>query len=469
MKSNIVIKGAREHNLKNVSLEIPRNSLVVVTGLSGSGKSSLAFDTIYAEGQRRYVESLSAYARQFLERMEKPDVDYIEGLSPAISIEQKTTSRNPRSTVGTVTEIHDYLRLLFARAGLVHCHGCGREIASQTVSQMVDRVMELPEKTRIQVMAPVVKDRKGEYRKELDGFRSKGFVRVRVDGELLDLAEEIKLDKKRKHTIDLVLDRLIIKEGLQRRLADSLELALKMGEGVVLVEIPGGEKFLFSEKFSCVHCDISYPEIAPRMFSFNNPHGACQTCAGLGVTRNMSPDLVVPDQSLSLRDGAVSPWSSKTAVYYGQMLESLAKHYGFSMTVPFKKLSKKARNLVLYGSGEEIIKFKLKKEGRLHAYEGSFEGVLPNLKRRYEETESHYIREEMEQYMLRSTCEKCDGKRLRKEALAVRVGDLSIDMVSALSVDDAFSFFKSLKLDKQRLNIARRVLKEISERLGFLK
>ena len=469
MKNTIRVKGAREHNLKNIDLVIPRDKLVVITGLSGSGKSSLAFDTIYAEGQRRYVESLSAYARQFLEQMEKPDVDYIEGLSPAISIEQKTASKNPRSTVGTVTEVYDYLRLLFARVGTVTCHGCGREISSQTVSQMVDAVTALPEKTKLLILSPVVKDRKGEYRKELESYRAKGFVRVRVDGEMCDLGDEIKLDKKKKHTIELVIDRLVMKEGLEGRLADSLELAINMGEGVALVNIPGEKReMIFSEKFACVHCNISYPEITPRMFSFNNPHGACQECSGLGKLRLITEELVAPDKTKSLNEGAIRPWGKKTAVYYRAMMEAVASHYGFSIDKPFSKLPKKFRNIILYGSGEEELEFTLKKENRRHQYVASYEGVIPNLTRRYHETDSAWIREEIEEYMTLAPCDKCDGKRLRPEALAVHIDSRTIIDMSTLSIKDAVIIFNKLDLGDQRMVIAKRIIKEIVERLGFL-
>ncbi len=469
MKNQIIIKGAAEHNLRNIDLTIPRDRLVVITGVSGSGKSSLAFDTIYAEGQRRYVESLSTYARQFLEQMEKPEVEYIEGLSPAISIEQKSTSRNPRSTVGTVTEIYDYLRLLFARVGEVHCFKCGRRISSQTVGQMTSRIMEAPEGSRIQILSPVVRDRKGEYRKEFDQFRSKGFVRVRVDGEMRDLGEEITLDKKKKHTIELVIDRLVIKKGLRKRLADSLELALGMSGGVVLADVNSKSELLFSERFACVHCDISYPELTPRMFSFNNPHGACQTCSGLGVKKVISPDLVVPDQSLSLRDGAIRPWSSKTAVYYNQMIESVAAHYKISMTTPFRKLSKKTQKIILYGSDGEDVKFYYEKQNRRHYFKGAYEGVIPNLERRYVETDSESVRMDLEDYMRRERCQSCDGKRLRDEALAVTIGGRSIMEVSAFSVKNALDHFNHLSLDRKQLHIGRRIIKEIVERLGFLK
>ncbi|MGK7346142.1 MAG: excinuclease ABC subunit UvrA [Candidatus Nitrospinota bacterium M3_3B_026] len=467
MKDQILIKGAREHNLKDIDLAIPRDKLVVVTGLSGSGKSSLAFDTIYAEGQRRYVESLSAYARQFLELMEKPDVDYIEGLSPAISIEQKTTSKNPRSTVGTVTEVYDYMRLLFARVGVVHCHECGREISSQTVQRMVDKVSALPEGTKIHVLAPVVRDRKGEYRKELESFRAKGFVRARVDGKTRELAEDIVLDKNKKHTIEIVVDRLVIRAGVERRLADSLELALGLADGVARIDAEPGGEMIFSERFACAHCGISYPEITPRMFSFNNPHGACPECDGLGVKRTISPDLVV-NPGLSLADGAVRPWSRETAVYYRQMLKAISAHYGFPMEKPFRRLPKKAREIILYGAGEEIIKFRFEKNGRKRVYDGTYEGVIPNLERRYRETDSEYVREEIEDYMLLLPCETCGGRRLRREALGVTIGGKSIMEVSAMSVREAEVFFSGLRLDRQRRLIGRRVLKEIVERLGFL-
>tara|TARA_B100000959_G_scaffold152202_1_gene159544 strand:- start:19958 stop:22783 length:2826 start_codon:yes stop_codon:yes gene_type:complete len=469
MKNSIIVKGASEHNLKNIDLTIPRDRLVVITGVSGSGKSSLAFDTIYAEGQRRYVESLSAYARQFLEQMEKPEVEYIEGLSPAISIEQKTTSRNPRSTVGTVTEIYDYLRLLFARVGDVHCYNCNQPISNQTVQQMVDRVLALPKGSKIQVLAPVIRGRKGEYRRELDEFRSKGFVRIRVDGEMRDLSEDIMLDKKKKHDIELVVDRLIIKTSLGNRLADSIELALTMADGLALVNLDKNKDLLFSERFSCGHCDISYPDLEPRLFSFNNPHGACSNCSGLGVKRIMSCDLIVSDASLSIKDGAINPWSRDTAIYYKQMLTSVADHYNFSIETPFNKLSKKHRDIILYGSGSEEIEFYYKKQNRRHYYKGVYEGVIPNLERRYHETGSNNIMEELEDYMRLEPCEVCEGQRLRPEALAITVGGKSIMEVSQYSVKGALQYFSDLKLNNKQIHVARRVLKEIVERLGFLK
>ncbi|HLA47789.1 MAG TPA: excinuclease ABC subunit UvrA [Nitrospinota bacterium] len=474
----IIIKGAKEHNLKNIDLEIPRDKLVVITGLSGSGKSSLAFDTIYAEGQRRYVESLSAYARQFLEQMEKPDVEYIEGLSPAISIEQKTTSKNPRSTVGTVTEIYDYLRLLYARIGKVYCYKCGREIASQTVQQIVDRVKTLPEKSRIQILSPIVRDRKGEYKREFENMQRQGFVRIRVDGKMREITEKIELDKNKKHTIEVVVDRIIIKEGVERRLADSIELALKMADGIVVVTVDNKEELLFSEKFACLYCGISYPDFTPRMFSFNSPHGACSECDGLGMDMNIDPDLVVPDNEKSLREGAIKPWEKKTSVYFYQMLQCLAEHYNFSLDTPFKNLDlsqkvligdKKLQNIILYGSGTEQIRFFYERDNRRHFYKAEFEGVIPNLERRYRETDSEYMREEIHQYMSMTPCPLCKGARLKPESLSVKVGEKSIIEFTALSIKEAMGFLDSLSLTEQEYTIARRILKEIKERLGFMK
>ena len=474
----IIIKGAKEHNLKNIDLEIPRDKLVVITGLSGSGKSSLAFDTIYAEGQRRYVESLSAYARQFLEQMEKPDVEYIEGLSPAISIEQKTTSKNPRSTVGTVTEIYDYLRLLYARIGKVYCYKCGRAIASQTVQQIVDRVKSLPEKSKIQILSPIVRDRKGEYRKEFENLQRQGFVRVRVDGKMREITEKIELDKNKKHTIEAVVDRIVIKEGIERRLADSIELALKMADGIVIVTVDDKDELLFSEKFACLYCNISYPDLVPRMFSFNSPHGACPECDGLGTDMHIDADLIIPDKSISLRDGAIKPWEKRTSVYFYQMLQCLSDHYGFSLDTPFMDLdlspkasigNKKIQDIILYGSGDEQIKFFYERDNRRHFYHREFEGVIPDLERRYKETESEYIREEIQEYMSMTPCPACKGARLKPESLSVKVGGKSIMELTALSVREAIDFFNSLSLTEQEWTIARRILKEIKERLGFMK
>jgi len=465
----IIIKGAKEHNLKNIDLEIPRDKLVVITGLSGSGKSSLAFDTIYAEGQRRYVESLSAYARQFLEQMEKPDVEYIEGLSPAISIEQKTVSRNPRSTVGTVTEIYDYLRLLYARIGKVHCYKCGREIASQTVQQIVDRVKSLPERTKLQILSPIVRDRKGEYKKEFENMQRQGFVRVRVDGKMMELTEKIELDKNKKHAIEIVVDRIIIKEGIERRLADSIELALKMAEGIAIALVDDKEELLFSEKFACLYCNISYPDLAPRMFSFNSPHGACPECDGLGTDMHIDAELVIPDKNLSLRDGAIKPWERKTSVYFYQMLQCLSEHYGFNLDTPFKDLDKKIQDIIFYGSKDEQIKFFYERDNRRHFYHTAFEGVIANLERRYKETDSEYMREEIQEYMSMTPCPVCNGLRLKPESLSVKIAGKTIIDVTALPVKDAIGFFNSMPLSEQEYTIARRILKEIKERLGFMK
>jgi excinuclease ABC subunit A len=468
MSDKIIIRGAREHNLKNISVEIPRDRLVVITGLSGSGKSSLAFDTIYAEGQRRYVESLSAYARQFLEQMEKPDVDIIEGLSPAISIEQKTTSRNPRSTVGTVTEIHDYLRLLFARAGRPHCYQCGKEIQSQTIQQIVDQIMALPPGTRLQLFSPVIRGRKGEYRKEFDHLRKSGYARVRVDGAIRDLSEEISLDKNKKHTLEVLVDRLAVKEGAAKRLADSLGTAMNLSEGIVKVEVAGGEELVFSEKFACVDCGISYPEISPRMFSFNNPYGACPQCDGLGTTNYFDPDLIVPDPGLSIREGAIIPWQGRTSMYFHAILQSLADHYQIDLYAPFKSLSPRMQKIILYGSDGEQIKFYHDRGEQRHFYYRDFEGVIPQLERRYRETDSEIIREEMEKYMNIRPCPVCQGARLRKESLFVKVGGLNIHEVTEKSIRQALDFFARLELNPREREIARRILKEISERLGFL-
>jgi excinuclease ABC subunit A len=468
MSDKIVIRGAREHNLKNINVEIPRDRLVVITGLSGSGKSSLAFDTLYAEGQRRYVESLSAYARQFLEQMEKPDVDTIEGLSPAISIEQKTTSKNPRSTVGTVTEIHDYLRLLFARAGRPHCYQCGKEIHSQTIQQIVDQVMALPPGTRLQLFSPIIRGRKGEHRKEFDYLRKSGYARVRVNGTVRDLSEEIVLDKNKKHTIEVLVDRLVVKEGGGKRLADSLATALNLSEGIVKVEVGGGEELVFSEKFACVDCGISYPEISPRMFSFNNPYGACPQCDGLGTTNYFDPDLIIPNQEVSIREGAVIPWQGRNSMYFHQTLQSLADHYRIDLYTPFKNLPARVQKVLLYGSNGEQIKFHYEREDRRHYYYRDFEGIIPNLERRYRETDSEIIREEMEKYMNIRPCPACQGARLRKESLFVKVGGLNLHEVTEKSIRQALEFFTHLDLNPREREIARRILKEVSERLGFL-
>ena len=467
-RDKIVIKGARAHNLKNIDVTIPRDQLVVITGLSGSGKSSLAFDTIYAEGQRRYVESLSSYARQFLGQMDKPDVDVIEGLSPAISIDQKTASHNPRSTVGTVTEIYDYLRLLFAHIGRAHCPRCGRPITPQTVSQMVDRLLTYPEGTRLQVMAPIVRGRKGEYRNVLEEIRRQGYVRVRVDGEIRETSDNISLAKNKKHTIEVIVDRLQVRPGVASRLAESLETALKLADGVVLIDIVGQEELLLSEKFACVECGVSLPEVTPRLFSFNNPYGACPACTGLGVTMKVDPGLVIPDKSLTLREGAIAPWSRGNNGYQ-QMLECLADHYGFSLDVPVRELKPQHLQVILYGSGEERIKFRYTNRfGDRRAYEAPFEGVIPNLERRYQETQSEWSRAEIENYMSQQPCPACRGARLKPEALAVKVGGLNICELAALDVRAAAEFLRNLNLSEREKVISRQILKEILARLQFL-
>ena len=472
MTDKIIIKGARANNLKNIDLEIPRDKLIVMTGLSGSGKSSLAFDTIYADGQRRYVESLSSYARMFLGQMEKPDVDSIEGLSPAISIDQKTTSKNPRSTVGTVTEIYDYLRLLYARIGVPHCPICGREISQQSIDQMVDTIMELPEGTRIQLLAPIARGRKGEYKKELESARKGGFVRVRADGIMYELSEEIKLDKNKKHNIEIVVDRIIIKDGIESRLTDSLETVFSLTEGLAVVDVIGGEEMLFSQNYACPEHNISIGELEPVMFSFNNPMGACPKCTGLGVFRRIDPDLVVPNKDLSILDGAISAmgWNSLDESSIAMMYYSAisAKH-GIPLDVPVKELPKGAIDLFLYGTGTEPLELKRPKTLGGGVYFSPFEGVINNIERRYHDTNSEYARNELESYMSEVECPVCKGKRLRDEYLAVTVGDKNISELTDLSVRDALSFFGSLRLSEHDSFVGERIIKEIMERLGFLK
>ena len=475
MTNSIVIKGAREHNLKNIDVEIPRDMFVVITGLSGSGKSSLAFDTIYAEGQRRYVESLSAYARQFLGLMEKPDVDYIEGLSPAISIEQRKASQNPRSTVGTVTEIYDYLRLLFARIGKPYCYNCGKAIKKQTVQQIVDTVMKLKPATRIQVLAPVIRGRKGEYKDVFEEARRDGFVRVRVDTNVFDLSEDIKLDKKKKHNIEIIIDRLVIDPKIEKRLADSLATALNIASGIVLIDVLNedkttAEELLFSEHFACVDCGISYEELAPRMFSFNSPYGACPVCNGLGTTMDVDPALVVPDANLSLSGGAIATWKDSKEGWYFTQLQSVAKHFDIPLDVPWKELDSKQKAIVLNGSNGEEIHFVYQRENKNLQYEFSstYEGIIPNLMRRHKQTESNYIRSWIESFMNVNVCPECGGARLRKEALAVKVGNQNIQSVTGMSIEKAFSFFETLRLSAREEKIAHQILKEIRERLGFL-
>ena len=469
--TKLIVRGAREHNLKNVDIEIPRDKLIVFTGLSGSGKSSLAFDTLYAEGQRRYVESLSSYARQFLGQMEKPDVDTIEGLSPAISIDQKTTSKNPRSTVGTVTEIFDYLRLLYARIGVPHCPVCGREIKQQTVDQIVDRIMELPERTRIQILAPVVRGRKGEYVKEFESARKSGYVRVRVDGIVYDLSESIKLEKNKKHTIEIVIDRLVIGEEIRSRLADSIETATSLSGGLLTVDVIDGEELTFSQNYACPEHGISMEELSPRMFSFNNPYGACPKCSGLGIFMSIDPELIVSNKNLSIREGGIraSGWSYIDGGTIAQMYyEGLAEHYGFSLDTPIKNLPKKVMDVIFYGSKGERIKMTRKREYGSGTYMVEFEGVVNNLQRRYRETQSDWVREELESYMSQVPCPECHGHRLKPESLAVTVGGLNISEFSGKSVSDALTFIQELALTERERMIGARILKEITERLGFL-
>ena len=468
-KEYIFVKGACEHNLKNIDVSIPRDKLVVITGLSGSGKSSLAFDTIYAEGQRRYVESLSAYARQFLGLMEKPDIEYIEGLSPAISIEQKTSSRNPRSTVGTVTEIYDYLRLLFARIGIPHCYNCGKQIEKQTVQQIVDAVMSLPKDTRFQVLAPVVRGRKGEYREIFESARREGFVRVRVDGKVRDLASDIKLEKKLKHDIEIVVDRLVNEDGIKTRLTDSLETALHLANGLVLIDVVDDKEILFSEHFACIDCGISVEELAPRMFSFNSPYGACQPCNGLGTTMEIDAELVIPDTSLSISKGAIEPWGEKQDGWYVSQLKTIAKEFKFSLDTPWKKLKKSEQKVVLYGAGERELKFKYASDnGRQRQFTGTYEGVIPSIQRRYLQTDSTYIRTWIEGFMIRRPCPECQGARLRPEAVAVKIRNRNIFDVTQMTIHAANTFFSQLDLTKREQTIAHQIMKEVDDRLGFL-
>ncbi|MEG0978792.1 MAG: excinuclease ABC subunit UvrA [Oscillospiraceae bacterium] len=469
--TEIVIKGAKEHNLKNIDLRIPRDKLVVFTGLSGSGKSSLAFDTIYAEGQRRYVESLSSYARQFLGQMEKPKVDSIDGLSPAISIDQKTTSKNPRSTVGTVTEIYDYLRLLYARIGIPHCPVCGKEIHQQTIDQIVDKILSLDEGTKIQIMSPIVRGRKGEYIKELESARKSGFVRTRVDGSIYDLSEKISLDKNKRHNIEIIVDRLVIKDEIRSRLADSIETATSLSDGLIIVDVIGEDELIFSQSYACPEHGVSIEDLTPRMFSFNNPFGACPKCSGLGVFMKVDPDLVIPDKKLSIKQGAVrcSGWSNADSGTIAQMYyEGLAKHYKFSLDTPVCKLSKEALNVILYGTNGTKIKMQRTNEYGSGTYNTDFEGIINNLERRYMETGSEWARSEIEQVMTAQNCPECLGARLKKESLSVTVGDINIDAFVKKPIVQSLNFIKELKLtDRQRM-IAELILKEINERLGFL-
>jgi excinuclease ABC subunit A len=481
-QDKIVIHGAREHNLKNIDLEIPRDKFVVITGISGSGKSSLAFDTIYAEGQRRYVESLSAYARQFLGQMEKPSVDQIEGLSPAVSIDQRGVSHNPRSTVGTVTEIYDYLRLLYARIGIPHCPQCGRIISQQSAEQIVDSILELAPGSRILILAPLVKDRKGHHQRIFEDVRKAGYVRVRVNGELRDVDEEIELERYRKHTIEVVVDRLTIPEdpkeldALRSRVTDSIETALPLGDGLVIVSDVSSDppqELIFSEQFACAHCGISLGEIEPRTFSFNSPQGACAICQGIGTKMEIDPDLVIPDRSLSLKEGALDPWSRRTTSesYFWQLVQAVAQRFGFSTEVPVRELTQEQIDLLLYGSGDQEITVRYKNhQGRIRNWATTYEGVIPNLERRYKETSSEYMRGEIERYMTTHPCPACGGRRLKPESLAVTVADKPIDQVTAMSVSQALRFFEDApsKLTERELAIGERILKEIKERLGFM-
>jgi len=464
----IRIKGASQHNLKNISLDIPRDKLVVITGVSGSGKSSLAFDTIYAEGQRRYVESLSTYARQFIGQMDKPDVESIEGLSPAIAIEQRTASHNPRSTVGTVTEIYDYFRLLYAGIGTCHCYRCGREIKSQTIDSIVENILALPVNTRFSILAPLVRGKKGEFSKELKKLQKEGFARVRIDKELRDLAEEIVLAKTKRHDIDLIVDRLVLKEGVRKRLRDSLEIAASRAEGLVRVVLQSGEEKLYSEKYACPDCDISIPSLTPRMFSFNSPYGACPDCNGLGSRTHFAVDLVVPDQGLSLREGAIAPWAGRNSLYYHNMLDTLCAHYRFDINTPFNKLPEKIQKVLLYGSGSENIKFYFDRPDKRYFVHRPFEGAIKQLERRWRETTSTAVRNDLGRYIDLSACDTCHGARLKEEIMAVKVGGKNIYELCQLSIRECYNFFDELSLSSQEKIITERILKEIKSRLQFL-
>ena len=479
MNKKIVIKGAKEHNLKNVSVEVPKDRFVVITGISGSGKSSLAFDTIYAEGQRRYVESLSAYARQFLDKMKKPNVDMIEGLSPAISIEQKNAPKNPRSTVATVTEIYDYMRVLYARAGVPFSPFTGKPIVSQTISQIVDKVKQLPKKSTIYLYAPVVRGRKGEYKKEIQGYKKRGFRKIKIDNELYDIENSPELNKKIKHDISILVDRIVLNSSLGNRLAESVETAVNLANGLLFVEYENEtlpkkyrktEKLIFSTKFACPESGFTIEEIEPRLFSFNSPYGACEECEGIGVKLNVDPKLVVPNEKKSIADGAIEPWAKSTSLYYAQTLASIAKHYGFSLDEKWNKLSKKIKDIILFGSDDEEIKFSYDDGYEKYSHKKSFEGVINNLERRYLETDSDWKRDEISQYQSDSNCERCNGQRLKEEALCVKINDLNISEVTTKSILDAKKWFTSLefKLDKRQLKIAEHILKEINERLDFL-
>ena len=473
MEDKIIIRGAKEHNLKNVNLELPRNKFIVFTGLSGSGKSSLAFDTIYAEGQRRYVESLSSYARQFLGQMEKPNVEYIEGLSPAISIDQKTTSRNPRSTVGTVTEIYDYLRLLFARVGDVHCPTCGKPISQMTIQEIVDKILEFPERTKLQILSPIVRGQKGTHKKVIENIAKDGFVRIRVDGESYEVTDEIDLNKNKKHNIEVVVDRIVVKDGIESRLADSIETAVKLSDGLVIAQIIDGEEIMFSTKFACPEHGIGIEELSPRMFSFNAPFGACDVCNGLGESREVDPELVIPNKDLSIKQGAIAAWgnvSTSDDTYYSKMVQSLAAHFNVSLDTPFKDLPEDFVQELLYGQNNIMVEFIFdSKFGGRREYKAPFEGVIVNLERRYRETNSDYSREKIEEYMAEIPCHKCKGNRLKKEVLSVLIGGKNIIEVTDLSVKELLNFVDNLHLSEKNQFIAHEILKEINERASFLR
>ena len=479
MQKKIVIKGAKEHNLKNVSVEVPKDKFVVITGISGSGKSSLAFDTIYAEGQRRYVESLSAYARQFLDKMKKPNVDMIEGLSPAISIEQKNAPKNPRSTVATVTEVYDYMRVLYARAGIPFSPFIGKPIVSQTISQIVDKVKMLPKKSTIYLYAPVVRGRKGEYKKDILGFKKRGFRKIKIDNVLYDIEKVPELNKKLKHDISILVDRIVLNSSIGNRLAESIETSVNLANGLLFVEYENEtlpkkfrkiEKLIFSTKFACPESGFTIEEIEPRLFSFNSPYGACEECDGIGIKLNVDPKLVVPNEKKSIADGAIEPWAKTTTLYYAQTLASLAKHYNFSLDEKWNKLSKKIRDIILFGSDDDEIKFSYDDGYEKYSHKKTFEGVINNLERRYLETDSDWKRDEISQYQSDTNCDKCNGQRLKEEALCVKIDNLNISQVTEKSIYEAKKWFNSLqlKLDQRQLKIAEHILKEINERLDFL-
>ena len=471
MNDKIVIKGAKEHNLKNINLEIPRDKLVVITGLSGSGKSSLAFDTLYAEGQRRYVESLSSYARQFLGIMEKPNVESIDGLSPAISIDQKTTSKNPRSTVGTVTEIYDYIRLLYARIGVAYCPNCGKKIEKQTLDQIVDNILTLSEGSKIQVLAPVVRGRKGEFTKQIEGYQKQGFVRARIDGEVVEFTDDLVIDRKKKHNIELVVDRLVIKEGIRNRLAESVEIALKNAENLVLIDVNGKEDIMYSANYACPDCGISIGELSPRMFSFNNPFGACQTCTGIGYLMRMDEELIIPDKNKTLYDGVKAFGSStmkKGETMAKMYFESIGKHYGVDISKPIKKLPRDFIEKILYGTGDESIDFEYTSSIGTRKFTAPFEGVIPTLERRHNETKSQGMRDFYEMYMSESDCPTCNGARLRKESLAVKIGDKNINELTEMPICNIKDYLNSLDLTQKEKMISDQILKELNKRLQFL-